>query len=510
MAEMGSVKEDEKLVIGVEVATVEKDWTRSFIGEVLYPEQDTILTELGGYDLRIYERLLRDDRVKVELQKRFDLQKSWEWTIEPASEDAADVALADWWRELIGKLPMDDVTDKMLFGLYYGYSVAELGLVKGDDGWVTLDWIKVKNRRRFKFDKYGNVRLLTRNNLVDGEIMHSSRVWTITYGGYHDDDPYGLGLGYWLYWLVTFKRGGLRHWLDFLERYAKGVPNVEYPDSGDKEKSKAEALKLAKALYDGKPSASTAGTVARFIEQTRSSGADYKTLYDSCNRAISEVIVGQSLTTEQGSSEAQGRVHEEVLEDIVKSDSDVFCESFSNNVIAKVSHWNAPNAKPPKLRRKPKESTDTKVQADTDKLVFDMGYQRTPESILEIYGEGYVAKALTPSPSPNTGRGGLEFAESTIRSNGGINQFAEAIAKAKPDTIDLMVAQLKRKNRAVIEGWIAQLEAELDNSEDLAEYWETVAELYPDLAGDEMVQNVAGALSAASVAGNYESQEGAI
>jgi phage gp29-like protein len=509
MAEMGTATENEKPFVGVEIATHEKDWTKSYLDEMLYPEEGTLLSLLGGNNIQFYERILKDDRVKVELQKRFDLQKSWEWTIEPASEDAEDVKLADWWRELIGKLPLDNITDQMLYAIFFGFSVAELGLAKGADGWITLDWIKVINRRLIKFDKFGNVRLTTRNDLIYGEIMHPSRVWCISFGGYHSKNPNGRGIAEYLHWLVTFKRADMRKWLKFLDRHADGVANVEYPDTGDKEKSKKEALKLAQALQDGNPSVNTSGTVARFIDQARSSTGDYEALYDKCNTAISEVIVGQSLTTEQGSSEAQGRVHQEILEAIVKSDADLICQSFDEQVIAKISFWNAPNANPPKLWRKPREATDIKVQADTDKLVYDMGYQRTPESILEIYGEGYVAKETPPS-LPLARGGANQFAESTIRSKGGINQFAEAIAKAKPDTIDLMVAQLKRKNRSTIEGWIAQLEAELDNSEDLAEYWETVAELYPDLAGDEMVQNVAGALSAAAVAGNYESQEGAI
>src|SRR5690606_41171473 len=46
---------------------------------------------------------------------------------------------------------------------------------------------------------------------------------------------YGLGLAHWLYWPVYFKRGGLKLWLTFLDKF--GAPTVRgtYPPNATAE-----------------------------------------------------------------------------------------------------------------------------------------------------------------------------------------------------------------------------------------------------------------------------------
>ncbi len=47
-----------------------------------------------------------------------------------------------------------------------------------------------------------------------------------------------------------------------------------------------------------------------------------------------------------------------------------------------------------------KEEDDTKLLAETDKLLFDMGYELDEDSLRAKYGEGYRRKAAPPNAEP--------------------------------------------------------------------------------------------------------------
>ena len=70
--------------------------------------------------------MLRDDQVKSTFQQRRAAVTSCEWDVEPASESATDKAAAEFIREQLQGLLWDEITDQMLYGVYYGYAVAEL------------------------------------------------------------------------------------------------------------------------------------------------------------------------------------------------------------------------------------------------------------------------------------------------------------------------------------------------------------------------------------------------
>ncbi len=138
-------------------------------------------------------------------------------------------AAADFLREQLNNIKFDQTTMGMHYGVFYGYAVGEC--MYGRDGrHVTLEAIKVRNRRRFRFDGAGRLRMLTANQ-PDGELLPGRMFWTFATGADHDDEPYGQGLGHWLYWPVFFKRNGLRLWLVFLDKFGQPTAKGHYPGS---------------------------------------------------------------------------------------------------------------------------------------------------------------------------------------------------------------------------------------------------------------------------------------
>jgi len=264
---------------------------------------DTVLVARGA-SLDVYDELLRDDQVRSTLQQRRTAVVSAEWTVEPGGETAIDAEAADFVREQFARVNLDDKTDKMLYGLFYGWSVAEC--IWGLDGSrITLDDLRVRERDRFGFNHRGDLMLIAAGK-PQGEPMPARKFWTFTAGASHDDNPYGLGLAHSLYWPVFFKRNGVKFWLIFLEQFGMPTAMAKLPPG-----QYDQAAERNKALLALRQIQTDAGIVIpdsmaiELIEAARSGTADYATLCARMDAAISKVVLSQTMTTDNGSSLAQ-------------------------------------------------------------------------------------------------------------------------------------------------------------------------------------------------------------
>lgn len=146
--------------------------------------------------------------------------------------------------------------------------------------------------------------------------------------------PTDLGLLLIATVLVLVKRGNLSDWAQFNEIFGqpmrKGTYDQNYP--GQKEQL-LKALEQAGAMsYIAIPS----GSEVEFIEANKTGAAEtYDTLYERMEKGLSKLIVGQTMTTEDGSSRSQGEVHERVAEAIAKSDR-LFMTRFLNGTIRRM------------------------------------------------------------------------------------------------------------------------------------------------------------------------------
>jgi len=113
--------------IGREIATTADgiDITRGFTGPLLTP-YDSVLRTRGQNDLVIYEQVLSDAEVKATLGPRQDSVVKCEWQVEAGGDKRIDKQAADYLREQLHAIGWDNVTRKMLFGVFYGFAVAEV------------------------------------------------------------------------------------------------------------------------------------------------------------------------------------------------------------------------------------------------------------------------------------------------------------------------------------------------------------------------------------------------
>lgn len=488
-----------------EIATIGmgRDITRGYLGPLLVP-QDRLLNRRGD-DYRVYENVLSEPQVQAVLQQRRNAITQCEWRVDPASEARIDRKAADFVTQQLQRIGWDRVTNLMHYGVFYGYAVSEV--IYGRDGSnVTLDAIRVRNRRRFRFDKDAKLRLQTYENMVPGEPCESPYFWNFATGADNDDEPYGLGLAHWLYWPTLFKRNGLKFWLTFLEKFGMPTAVGEY-DTNATPAERSALLAATLAVQTDSGIILPKGMALNLLEAARSGTADYKALQDNMDEMIAKVVVGQSMTSEARGGQYKSEMQHDVRQDLVKADSDLICESFNLTVVQWLTAWNFPSAQPPRVYRVVDEPEDLKQRADRDKVVAGMGFKPSLRYIQDTYGGDWVESA---PPATNVTLDLPPGADTTSASGGdaapgAAASFAEVVAAAEPaDAASKMTEQLDRNLQPVMTRWIGVLRDLVEKASSLEELRDAVLNLQPDMGLDDYATVMAQALAAAHLAGRHD------
>ena len=394
--------------IGTEIATIGdgKDVTRGYVSDWSYlPPQDKILRYQGGIDYELYEEILQDDRVHATLSQRRSAVTSRDTEVIPGGKMRRDKMAAEFIEDVLEHIKWDTVTDMMLYGVFYGYSVAE-ALWMRDGPRVAIDRLKVRNRRRFVFDQDFNLKLLTTGN-YNGELLPPNKFWTFSLGADNDDEPYGRGLASKLYWPWWFKRHQVKFWLVLLEKF--GTPTVVGQYSRNATPDERRNLRRACEAVIGSAAVTMPDDmIVALLEASRSGSVDYESFYDAMQTAITTVVLSETMTTQDGSSLSQAQVHMEVRKELVEADADLVCDSFNRTIVRWLTAWNFPGAAAPKVTRRMEDPAALKALADRDKVIVDMGHRLDANYVERTYGVVLDRTEPGPPPSPAPGP---EFAE---------------------------------------------------------------------------------------------------
>lgn len=444
---------------------------------------DRILTGRGGGDLRIYEEIASDAKVKAAFEQRRNAVIAKEWRVEPGGDRRIDKRAADHFEAQLNHIGFDRLTDKMLWGVWYGYSAAEI-LWEVRDGLLSWESIKVRNRRKFRFNQAGELRRFSMKDPVNGEPALPPYFWHFATGADNDDEPYGLGLAHFCYWYVLFKRQGIGFWLRFLEKFASPTVVGEFP-IGATDAEKNILLAAARAITQDSAAIFPQGMPVKFLEAARSGTADYKVLHDTMNAAIEQVIIGQTA----GSSGTPGKLGNDELQgdvrmDIIKADADLVCESLNLGPARWLTEHNFEGAAVPRVYRIIEEAEDANDLADRDTKVMALGYAPSLEYVHETYGPHWNPKAkgadgtATDPEAPEFN----EVQQVTIR---------RADAQARLDAIIAGADAQAGEWRDFMEPRINELLRLLDEGGDLKDFRERVIEFSDQDPDSKLVEALA-------------------
>lgn len=384
----------EKTVLKNEVATTRKD-IDVFSGWILRLENpDPVLkSEAGGLGLKLYDEVSRDAHASSVLNTRYLSVAGCEWEVTPVDEDAKSVAVAEFVTETLNNLNLTQGLSELMRGVLYGFYVLEVIWGVRDNAFVPIRLIG-KHPRRFSFTLDRELRLLTPQNMLEGEQIPARKFIQFTYGS--TDNPYGDGLGRSIWWPVWFKKHGIKYWMVFLEKFGMPTGVGKYPPGTDP----ADQDKLLDAIdaIQTETGITIPDTMAlEFLEASRTGNVTYEALCDYMDRQISKAVLGQTLTTEvkgQGSY-AASQTHDEVRQDLKKSDADLIAEVLNATLVKWIVDYNfAGVTKYPQLWLRTEPEQDLKAIAERDKiLVKEIGVPVGVGYFRDTYG--------LPEPGPD-------------------------------------------------------------------------------------------------------------
>ncbi len=332
-----------------EVASRDAAWDfSSLIG--LLPDPDPVLTKRGD-GVEILESLTADAHLCAVIQTRKLGVKTKEFKFEPGTDadgktsSQSEQLCRDFSRDIHG-LEMRQLITSILDAPLYGMTPLELQFAPGTH--LHLKKIEAKPVRWFGFTEENEPRFISADNPWNGEALPWGKFVFARHEATYDN-PYGLRLLSRCFWPVTFKKGGLKFWVSFMEKYGTPFLLGHYGQNADESQ---QARMLASLQQMIRTAVAVVPQDAR-VEMLNKSGAGAgHTVFDKMKSAmdaeISKVILGQTLTTEAGErgSYGLGKVHGDVLSAFQDADKMLVRETL-NNIARIYGQINADSVPPP-------------------------------------------------------------------------------------------------------------------------------------------------------------------
>ena len=362
-----------------EIATRKRALNFYSLANIL-PDPDIVLKKQGK-DIRIYKELLCDPHVFACTQSRKAGVLSLDWEINRGldkDQNAEDI------ENLSKNLDIQKLMSDILDATQFGFQPLEIIWKKDESGHIMPERVVAKPPEWFCFDDDNNLKFRTKENYY-GEIVPNKK-FLLAQNNPSYNNPYGERTLSRVFWNVTFKKGGLKFWVVFTEKY--GMPHLigKHPRGSTKEETNSLADMLEDMVQDAIAVIPDDSSI-EIQEASKSSSAEiYEKLIDKMNTEISKAILGQTLTTEIGStgSYAASNTHMQVRQDIVDSDKKLV-EGVINQLIQWIYEVNFANAEVPVFELYEPEDVDLNL-AQRDKILSDTGVKFTKEYFIKNYG----------------------------------------------------------------------------------------------------------------------------
>ncbi len=478
-------KDKRDLQLAKEVAT--RNVAEFVTGLDYLPNPDTILKNNGG-NIKVYREMI-DAHLDAVKNKRFASITSRAWTIDGSKGDQKKAKFVE---EYLWNIDLRNVISQMLEAIGFGYAVHEIvwNTVQTDLGTLILPTaIKDRKQEWFKFDS--DSKLLLQTN--DGSRREMpERKFLVTRNRPTTANPYGNAVYSRCFWPLAFKKGGLKFWMLFVEKY--GMPKAigKVPPTAT-EKEQQDFLKMLVGLVrDAVAVIPQTGSV-ELLEAGAANANPHKAIVDWADQAMSKAWLGETLTTEQtssGGTQAMATVHNDVRADLALDDA-AMIESSINQLIRWIYEINWPNEKeiPWMNIILPEDLQEARLNRDIK--LTQLGVKFNAQYITDIYGidEKYF-EMVEPQP-----QGGM-FAEGPEK-KGKVRNTSHELRKQ----VNAFTEHLEDECEKV--DILAPIRELVENAHSLEEVRDKLIGCYAEMPMDKIAEEMEQAFLAADLAGRF-------
>lgn len=254
-------------------------------------------------------------------------------TVTAASESEQDKEIADAVEKLITAPIFADMIDNALDGLAKGYSCIEILWKTSAVPWIPSAY-KWRDPRHFQFDKETGQELRIRDDKHESGLELNDYCWIIHRPLLKSGLPVRAGLARLVVWCFMLKTFTLQDWAAFLEVFGMPLRVGRYDDTASADEKRV-LLRAVRELASDAAAIIPKTMDIEFIQSKGGSGnAVFGTMTDYLDKQISKAVIGQTMTTDEGSSRAQSEVHDEVRDDIKKADARQMTTTINRDLIA--------------------------------------------------------------------------------------------------------------------------------------------------------------------------------
>lgn len=343
------------------------------------PDPDPILQ--GHRSVAVLKILLSDAHLSscVTSRKSGVLCKEWQLVGENSQQ-------LKFIQDVFKAIDIDALISDILNAPLFGYQPIEV--VWGLDGNLIIPVkVEAKPSEWFVFDSENKLKFLSLENSIQG-VAVPDRKFLLPRNNPSYDNPYGHKLLSSCFWPVAFKKGGCDFWVTFVEKYGMPMAVGKLPKNLLENEGPILRDALENMVQDGVAVIDTEGDISILEASGKAdSSSVYGDLINFSNQEISKAILGQTLTTEVGSSGsyAAGKVHFEVRQDIIEADKRLVQKTINQFIswICELNFSDLNNIPCFKLL----EEEDTKKEwAERDQILNNMGVKFTKEHYVRTYG----------------------------------------------------------------------------------------------------------------------------
>lgn len=442
------------------------------------------------------EMLERDPHFYSVVQTRKLGITGLEWGYKTPRNSTSDDGLAEeFLAEVVDDPGFADALNHLLDGLVKGYAAVEIVWERGANHWKPKALID-REPHFFTFDRDTGRELRLRDESAQSEgLALKPFKWIVHMPALKSGRAIRSGLAMLCAAMHMCKSYGTKDWMAFAEVF--GLPMRIGKVGPDATRKQVNDLRLAlSAMASDAVGIIPASCSVELLQAVNGSspGDFFERLAGFCDKQVSKAVLGQTMTTDDGSSMAQAKIHENVRIDILTSDARKIGETITRDLFIP---WVILNHGPQKAYSKihpviPQEE-DLELLAKALIPFIDRGLKVPAASIREKFGLEEPAageEVLGPMAkgSEQSGHGKDDQEADEAAESGKESEKAEANAAASArDDIDDLMAEIDDWHR-LVDGIISPIEAAAERS----------------ISADDFKANLKAALAAMDVSALHE------
>ena len=297
----------------------------------------------------------------------------------------------------------------LLDALGKGYSAVEIIWDLSEKQWGIADY-KWRDPRLFHFDRETRreLRIRTLGNF-EGMPLPPAKFLVHT-PELKSGLPARNGLARIAVWHFMLKSYTLKDWASFIELHGLPLRLGKYPQGASKE-DKAVLFRAVRNLGSDAAAIIPAGMEIEFVQVHGFSEKPFEGMAKYLDAQLSKIIIGQTMTADDGSSLGQAAVHDKVRIDIKEDDAAAIEHTINRHLIRPWVDFNFGPRKPgeyPQIVLPTMEREDLKAYADGVTKLVDRGLEIDQDEVRDRIGHRHPeagAKLLRPARSIDPAEG---------------------------------------------------------------------------------------------------------